>query len=281
MMKKTIAAAGVAILMAGAQHAAQAASPSYEVDVDYDVSLLGLSIGSMKMSFVLKDGRYEARAFVKPEGLASTFTSNTVNAVANGEGRMGAMAPVYSWIQQINPKRTQTVQISFAGGAPVKVEAQPVYDVEPWTPTREQTKDTFDPVSGVVAMMLLPTAGAGDKACGDTIPIYDGKRRYNFDMWSDGMREVKRGAGGYGGPVLQCVASYRRIAGWNAEHIAKASNTKVNAWFAPIGRGENGGPAFYLPVRLWADAEIGDVVAIPRRVTINGMGWSEFFIRGG
>lgn len=40
-------------------------------------------------------------------------------------------------------------------------------------------------------------------------------------------------------------------------------------------------PAFYLPVRMWSDAEVGDVVAIPRKVTINGKDWAQFFADGG
>jgi hypothetical protein len=77
------------------------------------------------------------------------------------------------------------------------------------------------------------------------------------------------------------VVSYRRIAGWDAEHVRKASKTRIEMFFAPIGKGASGGPAFYLPVRLWSSTEVGDVVAVPTRVLINGKDWGQFFAEGG
>ena len=280
-MNKTIIAALSATALIWTPQAQTAPAPAYTVNISYDVSLIGLSIGSMRMEFKLEGGTYHATAFIQPEGLASTFTSNTVNAVGNGKGVLGAMETFSSWIQQVSPKKTQTVQMQFDKGTPVSVDAQPAYDPSPDAPTEAQKAGTFDPVGGFVAMMLLPSAGAGDTACGTSIPIYDGRRAYAFDMWSGGEIEVTRGAGGYKGKVLYCVASYRRIAGWDARRMAKGSNTKIHGWFAPIGKGPDGGPAFYLPVRLWGDAEVGDAVAVPDNVTINGKPWEAFFAEGG
>lgn len=284
-MKRT-AFAAAAILAAGLGVAetppAPAATPDYVVQATYNVSLLGLSIGQMQLELTLKGGTYEAKAYVEPKGLASTFTSNTVSAVATGLGRLGLVQPGYSWIQQVSSKRTQTVTLTYGGGgAPPQVKAEPVYDNIENPPTDAQKAAAVDPVSGFVSMMLIPTAGPGDKACGSTIDIYDGKRLYAFDMWSGGLKDVKRGTGGYAGPALHCVASYRRIAGWGDKYMARKSDSKVEGYFAPIGKGPNGGPAFYLPVRLWGDAEIGDAVAIPVSVKINGKDWSQFFADGG
>ena len=285
-MKTQILAAAFAVLASGVGAAqspapAPAASPDYTITAVYNVSLLGLSVGQMRLEMTLKDGAYETKVYVEPKGLASTFTSNTVSAVAQGLGQMGTLKPRYSWVQQISTKRTQTVTLTFADGAAPAVNAEPVYTNIENPASDAQKAAAVDPVSGFVSMMLLPTAGPGDKACGDTIQIFDGKRLYAFDMWSDGVKDVKRGTGGYNGPALHCVASYRRIAGWGDKYLARESDTKIESYFAPIGKGPNGGPAFYLPVRLWGDAEVGDVVAIPASVTINGKDWGTFFAEGG
>ena len=285
LTKITTAALCAAAVAAGVARAETAAppvsTPAYDIQTVYEVTLLGFSVGTIQMDLKLHDGLYEVHAYVRPDGLASMITANTVNAVANGLGALGAVTPNSSWIQQISSKRTQTVTIQYQDGDPVSMVADPVYEINQWTPAEALTKGTYDPMSAVLAMMLIPTAGPGEKACGTSIPIYDGKRVYAFDMWSDGMTDVKRGAGGYNGEALHCVVGYRRIAGWDAEHIAKASNTKIEVLFAPIGKGANGGPAFYLPVRLWSNAEVGDVVAVPTRVTINGKDWGQFFAEGG
>lgn len=283
-MKNLILAAA---LFAGAATAAEQpaapkpATPNYTISAVYNVSLLGLSVGQMRLELTLKDGTYDAKVYAEPKGLASTFTSNTVSAAANGFGAIGMIKPANSWIQQVSTKRTQTVIMAFKDGASPDVTADPIYENIENPATDAQKIGAADPVGGLLSMFFQPNAGPGDKACGPGITIFDGKRLYAFDMWSDGMQDVKRGAGGYNGPVLHCVASYRRIAGWGDKYMARKSDTKVEAFFAPIGKGPNGGPAFYLPVRLWSDAEVGDVVAIPASVTINGKDWGQFFADGG
>lgn len=288
-MKNLILAATIAAAIGGA-HAqtpapapvpAAAPAPAYTITAVYNVSLLGLSVGQMRLELTLKDGQYDAKVYAEPKGLASTFTSNTVSAAANGLGQLGMFQPAGSWIQQVSTKRTQTVIMTFTPGAPPDVKADPVYENIENPATDAQKIGTVDPVGALLTMFLQPNAGPGDKACGDTINIFDGKRLYAFDMWSDGMQDVKRGTGGYNGPALHCVAAYRRIAGWGDKYMARKSDTRVEAYFAPIGKGPNGGPAFYLPVRLWSDAEVGDVVAIPSSVTINGKDWGQFFADGG
>lgn len=282
-MKKFVLAAlaAASIGLGSAQTPPAPKAPDYTISVVYKVSLLGLSVGEMRLEMTLQDGNYKTTVYVEPRGLASTFTSNTVSAVATGLGRLGELKPGQSWVQQVSSKRTQTVAMTFKDGAPPDVNADPVYRNIENPASDAQLATAVDPVSGFVSMMLMPTAGASDKACGTSIEIFDGKRLYAFDMWSSGMQEVRRGAGGYNGPVLYCVASYRRIAGWGDKYMARKSDTKIESYFAPIGRGANGGPAFYLPVRLWGSADVGDVVAIPASVTINGKDWATFFAEGG
>ncbi len=224
-------------------------------------------------------GAYEIKVY-EPKGLASTFTLADGQR-RPGSGQMQARRSRAIPVQQISTKLHADRQLTFADGrACHRRRARFDTNIETLraTPRRPPPADL---VSGFVSMMLLPTAGPGDKACGDTIQIFDGKRLYAFDMWSDGVKDVKRGTGGYNGPALHCVASYRRIAGWGDKYLARKSDTKVESYFAPIGKGPNGGPAFYLPVRLWGDAEVGDVVAIPASVTINGKDWGTFFAEGG
>ena len=102
-MKTPILAAAFAVLASGvgaAQSPAPAPSPDYTITAVYNVSLLGLSIGQMRLEMTLKGGAYETKVYVEPKGLASTFTSNTVSAVAQGLGQMGTLKPRYSWVQQ-------------------------------------------------------------------------------------------------------------------------------------------------------------------------------------
>ncbi len=167
--------------------------------------------------------------------------------------------------------------MTYKDGLPVEVVAEPSYGEQPFAPTKEQMQGSVDPLSGVIAMMLMPTATA-EAPCGTEVPVYDGRRRYSFDMTSQGWATVEgSGVGGYSGVALHCQAKYRRIAGWDAERLARKTETVVDAYFAPVGQRADGLPLFYLPLRFWGDAEVGDVVARPKSVTINGMPWEQYF----
>lgn len=266
-----------AFVLPAAGATADPAPPATTLTVVYDVSVLGLSIGEMKMEASFTEAAYTVRAWVSPKGIASAITSNAITAAAQGSGGPGSLAPAYSQVIQTNSKKTQTVTMTYKDGLPVEVVAEPSYGEQPFAPTQEQMQGSVDPLSGVIAMMLMPTATA-EAPCGTEVPVYDGRRRYSFDMTSLGWANVEgSGVGGYSGVALHCQAKYRRIAGWDAERLARKTETVVDAYFAPVGQRADGLPLFYLPLRFWGDAEVGDVVARPKSVTINGMPWEQYF----
>ncbi len=245
--------------------------------VTYDVSVLGLSIGEMRMEAEFTETTYAVKAWVEPQGIAAAITSNAITGASSGEGGPGVMRPAHSSIRQTSPKKEQLVTIRYEGAKPVSVVAEPSYGDQPYAPTEAQMAGTVDPLSGVIALMLMPSATA-DAPCGTEVPIYDGRRRYSFDMTSAGWARVEgSGVAGYSGTALQCQAKYRRIAGWDPERLARPTETVVDGYFAPVGRRADGLPLFYLPIRLWGDAEVGDVVAVPKSVTIDGKPWDQYF----
>lgn len=280
-------AAALAIAAAGAAPApmpepsavpAPDAAPT-TIDVTYDVSLLGLSVGSMKMKLDLEDGRYRAEVYVQPEGLAATFAPNTISAVATGRAEGGHALPDQSWVRQSKSDGARIVQITYAGGEIASMSVDPAYKPFPYAPSESDRRGTTDALSGLISMLLMPTVADASNTCGDTLHIFDGKRRYDFMQWSGGARTVAKGAGGYRGPAIYCVGTYRRIAGWRPDRISPEYDTKIHGWYAPIGP-SGGTPVVFLPVRLWGESNVGDVVAVPTSVAINGRPWQEFFSGG-
>lgn len=280
MLKKFAAAA--ALTAALAVPAARAEAPDYTVVADYDAMALGLLVGTLHVELTLKDGAYEIVVQVEPAGVARPFTSNSVNSKATGTGEIGSMIPGYSWIQQYSPKRTQIVEMKYEDGYPTSVVADPVYPPSENDPTAAQKEGKIvDPLNAVMNLFLNAAAVDG-KGCGETIHVYDGRRRYDLPLTDGGIVDVTGGAGGYAGPAAHCSMGYVRIAGWAPDKLAKGSDTIVHLYAAPIGKTPGTDkPGFYLPVRMWSDTEYGTVVATPKRVTINGKDWAQFFAEGG
>lgn len=274
MKKWSTTAVALAAMAIGPALAEPPAPAPTKVEVRYDVSLLGMSVGSMQLRLTLDNGAYRAEVYVQPEGLAATFAPNTINGATTGRTDGGRALPDHSWVQQSKSGSVRTVQISYAGGTPVSINADPPYTVRPFTPTEADWQGTVDPISALVSTFLMPTIADEASACGTPIAVYDGRRRYDFDPWFGGRKQVKKGAGGYRGEVIYCVDTYRRIAGWRPDRIGPKYDTKIHAWYAAVGSAAGVTP-FYLPVRLWGESEVGDVVAVPTSVTIDGKPWTE------
>ncbi len=94
-----------AFVLPAAGATADPAPPETTLTVVYDVSVLGLSIGEMKMEASFTEAAYTVRAWVSPKGIASAITSNAITAAAQGSGGPGSLAPAYSQVIQTNSKR--------------------------------------------------------------------------------------------------------------------------------------------------------------------------------
>jgi hypothetical protein len=276
MKKWSLAALALAVLTAGPAAAEPAQT---KVEVTYDVSLLGLSVGSMQLRLTLDGDAYRAEVYVQPQGLAATIAPNTINGTTTGHISGGRALPDQSWVQQSKSGSIRTVQISYDGGTPALVSVDPPYKPWPFAPTPADWQGTVDPISALVSTILMPVAADAAAPCGGDIPVYDGRRRYNFDLWFGGVKQVKKGAGGYRGDALYCVGTYQRVAGWRPNRIGPKYDTKIHSWYAPVGAAAGVTP-FYLPVRLWGESEVGDIVAVPTSVTIDGRPWEEVFSGG-
>ncbi len=278
-MKKWSLALAVAAALAEPATAQPAPAP-VDVVVNYEVSMLGMTVGAMRLTLKLEAETFRAEVYVQPQGLAAGFAPNTINGVTTGRLVDGRALPDQSWVQQSKPDETRTVQISYAGGTPVSISIDPPYKVSPHAPKEADWQGTVDPISALVSSLLMPTVATDSAAaCGGTVPVYDGRRRYDFDLWFGGTKQVGKGAGGYQGDALYCVGTYRRIAGWRPNRIGPKYDTKIHGWYASVGTPAGTAP-FYLPVRLWGESGMGDVVAVPTSVTINGRPWQDVFSGG-
>ncbi|MEX0590139.1 MAG: DUF3108 domain-containing protein, partial [Xanthobacteraceae bacterium] len=123
--------------------------------------------------------------------------------------------------------------------------------------TDEHRVGVVDPMSA--SLMPVPGNGdlAGPDACNRTIPIYDGRSRYdlvlNFER-TDTVKDVK----GYSGPVAMCRVTYRPVAGHraNRKQVRELSeNREIFAWLAPVA-----GTRVLVPLRVAIGTKIGTFI---------------------
>ena len=103
--------------------------------------------------------------------------------------------------------------------------------------TEAHRRGVTDPMTGA----LIAIAGHGElvtpDVCRRTLPIFDGRGRFDLVLSFKRMERVKA-ENGYAGPVAVCAVNYRPIAGHRPNrsairYLMEARDMEV--WYAPIG----------------------------------------------
>ncbi|CBS88732.1 DUF3108 domain-containing protein [Azospirillum lipoferum] len=133
-------------------------------------------------------------------------------------------------------------------------------DREPVPPALQ--RGTLDPLSAVLDLLL---AVGASQHCDRSLPVFDGRRRYDMMFTEVGRRIVDPSRYSvFSGVAQQCRVSYKPVAGYGKsgptgrfwQRSNPADRPPVDLWLAPVAAGY---PP--LPVRLETDSDFGSVVA--------------------
>lgn len=254
-MKPAIAStlAGAVLVAAGFSNPpARAAS----LEARYEVSLLGLTLGTANLVGGFDAGGYKLDAIAKMTGLIGGFTGGRGSGASSGSISGGKPVPAAFAINSANSSESRTVRMALDGGSVAAVEIEPPIDAKPdRVPLNDSHKrNIVDPLSAFI--MPIDAKGGSAAACNRTLAIFDGAARYDIKLSYSGTRQVK--LEGYSGPVSVCQARYVPIAGHRALRPSTkfmAENKDISAWLAPVA-----GTNVMVPVRISVKTMIGTAV---------------------
>lgn len=240
-------AAAAVFMLAGAPARAGA------LDVQYAVSLAGLSLGSATLKGTITPKTYSLQASAALSGLAGMVTGGRGAAAAQGviDGRR-VTSGSYS-VTATNSEMTRTIQMAISGGNVTQAVVNPPLDPKPdrIAVTSAHKVGVIDPLGA----MLMPTAANSPQdACNRRIPVFDGAQRFDIQLSYAGTRNVAA-QDGYAGPVIVCSARYMPIAGHREGRPAvkfMAENREMEAWLAPTGV-----DGIYAPFRVSVKTQVG------------------------
>lgn len=248
----SLAGSIMAVLLAVASVPASAAS----LAAKYQVSLLGLTLGTASLAGGIDGSAYKLDVVAKLTGLVGGVTGGRGSGVATGHLDSGKPVSTTFAISSANSSESRTVRMALDGGSVAAVEVAPPIDAKadrvPLTDSHK--RNIIDPLSA----FLMPADGKGGSAsaCNRTLPIFDGAARYDIKLSYSGSRDVKME--GYSGPVVICRARYVPIAGHRALRPSTkfmAENKEISTWLAPVA-----GTNLMVPVRISVKTMIGTAV---------------------
>jgi hypothetical protein len=229
-------AGGLAVALA-ALVAAGAAARADTWRATYNLSLLGLPIGTANTVGEFSRSSYSIEAHAKIGGLAAIVDNSKGAATGSGAIVAGRVSPATYAVTAANAHMTRTMRMNLAGGAANGIDISPPFEDKPdRVPLRDQDKKGIvDPMGAIV--MAVPGADplVGPAACNRTLPIFDGFTRFDVRMTYAGARQVS--AIGYSGPVAVCAMRYVPIAGHRANRPGvkfMTENRNMEVWLAPV-----------------------------------------------
>jgi hypothetical protein len=226
------------VIALAAALAAWPAAADSKLEGRYDLSLAGIEVGKAAIVLEINRDSYSAAGSAQVTGIARIFTSSRGTAAARGKILGHQVVPhTYSMTAE-SKKRSDEVRIVMADGSVREYTAFPAVSPRPdRVPlTEAHRKDVLDPMSA--ALTIAPGTGEvmSPDVCKRTLPIFDGRYRYEVELKFLRIEHVS-GARGYAGPALVCEATYRPIAGHRPLRKAAVSangTDEVRVWLVPV-----------------------------------------------
>jgi Protein of unknown function (DUF3108) len=209
-----------------------------KLDARYTASLAGVPLGKGAWIIDIGDDQYTAAASGMTTGILSVFTSGQGSGAARGHVRSDGMAPNTYASSITTDKKLEEMRIVLSSGSVKEVTINPPTAFNPSRVplTDAHRRGVIDPMSGV----LMRVPGNGDplspEACRRTIPVFDGRMRFDLQMSFKRM-DVVKAEKGYRGPSVVCSVQFVPLAGYVPDRPAVkylVAQHDVEVWLAPI-----------------------------------------------
>ena len=245
-------------------------APASQLSLAMTLYAGGITLGKVDMDATIRGGQYHVVSNLETSGVVNAFWQAQIQATSNGKIGPKSLEPaLYDSFDTNHSGKKQEVSLTYEGGNPVRLFAEPKFATKGYDVKPEEQKATFDPLSAVIYITSGIGAAAGNP-CGVVAPVFDGRRRYNIELSKVKDTTVKMDNGLYKGKALLCEMKYKQLAGFKPKIIKdNASFPKINAWIATFPSAV-AGRTYVVPLRVWADTDYGTVAAVATSLKIDG-----------
>jgi hypothetical protein len=255
--------AGIAVMLAGPSSAARDSAWPNEVKARYRLSFNGFDVGTYDFAS-RSDGKvYSATGTTQVSALFGAFKWTGTFA---GKGSVDGEGPHPAAFQMSYKAKSKltSVKLAFDKAGVISIALVPNKPPHPGTikVTPDELKHVFDPMSATLAI----SNASGPEACNRTIPIFDGKARFDLKLTFKGREAVKEEhPSGQPRELVVCRVKYVPIAGHRPQDF-------VNPWIdydhIEIALRAIPSAGIYVPYRVKVPSTIGPAVMTAEAITI-------------
>ncbi len=256
--------AALAILLVAASTSVAFAQTT-QLDAAYSVYLTGIPVGRAEVTVELTESGFVASGSGKTSGLIRLLSKGAGSMSVRGTFKGNRItASVFSGLLNTS-RREQKIELSVVNGFAKGYSIDPPQrdpDNKRVPITNETRTNVVDPMS---AMLALVSKGdvLSPESCNRTLPIFDGRYRFNLVLSYLKTDQAATKTDGYQGPTLVCQVRYVPIAGHHPEGAAikqMAENRNMFVWLAPVA-----GTRALAPIKASVSTPIGTFVVEAKR----------------
>lgn len=229
------------------------------LEARYTASVAGIPVGRGSWVIDIEPNQYTAAASGRVVGLLKILSNGEGTVAARGGIDGSRLTPAgYSSRVTVDGK-VDEVRLALTAGAITEAAVEPP---APPAPDRVPIADAhrrgvLDPMSA----QLMVVGGSADpvspEACRRTLPIFDGRQRFDLTLTFKRFDKVKAEKG-YQGPVAVCMVTYQPVAGHRPGRAAiryLMATRDMEMWLAPIA-----GTRVLVPFRASVPTLIGQAM---------------------
>ncbi|HEU4476704.1 MAG TPA: DUF3108 domain-containing protein [Methyloceanibacter sp.] len=238
------------VLGAAAPHRSPAADASGRITATYRVDLAALHLGDFNLIASINGTAYEVEANGRFSLLAGMLYRASGRTMSEGELSKAGPQPAKFTLSFDNGRKKERRKLRFRGGAVQDISIVPKKKrrADRYVPvTDAQLRHVLDPLTA--AFLYTRWGGApGDlKICQQTVPVFDGKQRFDIVLQPKRTETLGERAP-LPGPVAVCKVKYVPISGHKPDHSGVkfvTENEDIEVWLVAVPR-----TALYIPYRV-------------------------------
>lgn len=214
----------------------------------------GVRVGDARVTTTLSDDAYSARTRLRTGGVAEwVYEADFLLSAEGGRGEEGTKPDAF-FLEGLYDGESLLLEMAFESDAPADVVVEPEFRRRRWDIDPAEQNGVLDPISAVVEGLFPTTPG---QYCDRTLPVFDGRRRYDFIIGESRERRDSDAAE-RGATVYECPLRVRRVAGFKPKFLERP-DIELMLRFEIAADGEA------TPLRLWGDTQFGTFIISLRR----------------
>jgi hypothetical protein len=185
------------------------------LEASYGISLAHIRVGEITAALVLENSDYTISAQARAGGIMKVLVEGEGSFTTRGNIKDGHLLPTNFTAKIVSNAASSDVAMVLEDGSVKELVATPPPPRSGIVSVTEANRQAI--IDPLTAMLVSGVTGEGlsQEACRRTLPVFDGRERYDLKLAFKRMDSVAAEKG-YAGPVVVCSARYEAIAGHRA-----------------------------------------------------------------